>query len=302
MPFITDNPNGRSSVLDAALDTNSMFAVETTPVTINGHEVGGKHLYRTDVTGTPILLNSVAESAPEVGYEIVYEIADALFPNSCEKFSLLENGRKVVFTQALDAPIQLDGLGGGDTMQANLMWTAALDGTWATRCFGFAERAFCTNQIPIAWDKHISVKRTRNYEHLLDMRSAILAQAIGGFEEFVQRTRPMRYQALTDRQQNEVITRLMPAPTPKPGQDQVHGKALSTWERRVAAVRYYLAEENDGPAAGTAWAVFNAVQSAETHDFTKSRIQDRQTVKRVEQVRDDRNPLSVRAERILATV
>ena len=77
-------------------------------------------------------------------------------------------------------------------------------------------------------------------------------------------------------------------------------RSQNHWDKKLAAISYFMGEEDQGPSAGTAFAVWNAIQSAETHVFTKGKNQE---VKQTEMVVTNTQPLTTRFERrILATV
>ena len=89
----------------------------------------------------------------------------------------------------------------------------------------------------------------------------------------------------------DILNRLVPAPAA-----DAHGKTVNAYERKIQAISYYYGEEQDGPAEGTAWALYNAFQSAELHDFTKGKNQERKQVEIVADYRHQNLSTVVRSE------
>ena len=284
------------STIDTALDVGALFEVKAEPmqvagaipVTVKGDPVR-KILYRDTVEG-PKVLNVVTANFPESNYLNVLETAEALFPDSCVSMKLIDGGERLVFTQSIGEAIDL---GGGDTIEPNLIWTASLNSTWTTSCSGYGERFFCTNQLPLA-DTHIKVRRSRNHDQNLMMRSVILDQTTEAMKYFATKMSSLRSIQMSPTQSAAMIEGALGPRPEKSTRSQNH------WDKKLAAISYFMGEEDQGPSAGTAFAVWNAIQSAETHVFTKGKNQE---VKQTEMVVTNTQPLTTRFERrILATV
>lgn len=274
---MTFNPTAPVSALDLALDQGALFEVKTEPVAIAGTvpTIGtGSYAgqperiahYRTLEDGTVKLLNVAHPSHPSSNYLQVIEAAEALFPESTTQLEVLEDGAKLFFTQELGEPVDL---GGGDEVAPHLLWRASLDSSWSTGAHGLSHRFFCTNQIPMA-KSQITVRRTTNHDLRLAERSVILAQAMDRFDRFMESVSTLKRIPVNAREFSQILDRLVPAPQPD-AEGKIHGKTANAYDRKIAAVRYYFGEESDGPAGGTAWAVYNAFQSAEFHSFTEGK-------------------------------
>jgi len=293
MPMFANNAE-KSNALDLALDAGALFDVHTEPLQAGGYVPtieDGVYAgqpekivhYRTLADGSVKVLNVAHPSHPSSNYLQVLETAEALFPDSTTKVMSLDGGSRLMFTQEIGSEVDL---GGGDVVRPNLMWTASLDSSWSTGAHGLADRWFCTNQMPLA-KCHLKVRRTLNHDINLGSKSAILATVMGRFNEFVSDVSTLRHISVTARQFSEMLGALIPAP-----EADAHGKTVNAYEKRVAAVKYYFGEESDGPAAGTAWAAYNAIQSAELHTFTEGKNQDR---KQAEIVSEDKHQNMSRA-------
>jgi hypothetical protein len=297
MPKSTETTN----VVDAALDAGALFEVKseamtvagTTPTIKEGTYQGQplqKIIYR-DLPEGPKVLNVVHPSFPESNSLQVAEVAEPLFPESCTGMAVIEDGERFSFTQEIGDEIDL---GGGDTIRPHLLWTASLNSTWSTGAHGLGHRFFCTNQLPLA-KAHIKVRRTLNHDLTLASRSAIIAQVTDRLAVFMETVSTLKSIQVSKAQVDKIIADLIPEPA-----EDAHGKTVNTYERKVAAVRYYLGEEADGPAAGSAWAVWNAFQSAESHKLTEGKAQAR---RQVDMVVNNSQPLTEAAEaRLLALV
>jgi len=270
-----------TSVLDAALDAGALFEVKTAPVTLPNGSVPvvpkGKYeglpervlVYRDTDEGQH-LLNVTSPQWPTSNYLELVEMAEGLFPNSCSGLKVLDGGRRLLFTQEIGEPRDL---GGGDLISPNLLWTASLDSSWASGAYSIAHRAFCANQIGMS-TKHLKVKRTTNHDIRLLERGAVLAFALEQFEAFAEQASSLRRINVNSTQCWDVIRNILPRPQGK-GDEAPTNRALAAWERKVDGIRAHWASESFGPAANTAWALVNAVQSYEYHDGTKGHV-DRQ--------------------------
>jgi hypothetical protein len=297
MPKATETTN----VIDAALESGALFEVKSEPMSVAGTvptikegvykgQPLQKIIYRDTPEG-PKVLNVVHPSFPESNYLQVAEIAEALFPESCQSMALIEEGERFSFTQAIGEEVDL---GGGDIIQPHLLWTASLNSTWSTGAHGLGHRFFCTNQLPLA-KAHIKVRRTLNHDFTLTTRSAIIAQVTDRLAVFGQMVSTLKGIRLSADQVNKLVSDLIPEPI-----EGAHGKTINTYQTKVAAVRYYLGEEDSGPAAGTAWGFWYAVQSAESHKLTEGKVQSR---RQVDMIVNEAQPLTSAAEtRLLALV
>ena len=306
--MIFGQENGQSAV-DLALETGALFDVRRDPVTLPDGTIptvqSGKYrgqpqyvtLWRERGDKPPVLLNVVPPQHPDSNYLQAIETSEALFPASTSGMRVLGHGKRLIWSQEIDTSHDL---GGGDTIRPHLLWTASLDGSWATGCYGLASRAFCTNQIPFG-NVHLSVKRTINHDVRLSVRAHLLAGAGEATARLRERVSALRHIPVSRSQFGTIVNALLPEPEPKKTGAKVHGKAKAVWERRVQAMWFHWDEEQDGPAAGTGWAAWNAVQSAESHDFTKSRSVETAVKRQVDQVRGNDLPVTYEAEeRLLA--
>jgi len=291
-----------TNAVDAAIEAGALFKVHSEPLTVSGETPAikeGKYkgdpiqkiLHRIQPDGTIKVLNVVHPSFPESNYLQLFETAEALFPESTTAVKVIDDGEQVMLTQEIGSEIDL---GGGDTIRPHLLWTGSLNSTWATGCHGLAHRFFCANQLPLS-KAHISARRTLNHDSMFAYRSQILAQVMDRMAVFIEGVSTLKSIKISGVQFLKILSEIMP----EPGED-AHTKTINTFERKLAAVRYYWSEESDGPAAGTAWAAFNAVQSAESHDFTEGKAQ----VKRqVEMVMKEQQPMAEAMKgRVLAGV
>lgn len=283
-PMLDHNVAPGTSVLDAALDADALFTVHKAgialpdgrvPLVTSGEYEGrpeANQTYRYMPDGSQHrLCKSVSWQYPTSNYQQLVEMADGLFPGTCTGLRIFEGGRRLMFTQALGAKVDL---GGGDTLQANLLWMGSLNQTWGSQVSGTAGRAFCTNQLSMA-DTYINVRRTTNHDLILLERGTVLAMAMEQFEEFVTKATWLKAAAVDSAACWRVLKAIFPAPKPKKGETTVSARVQGNYDRKIAGVRYFWAEENDGPSAGTAWALYNAIQSYEYHTLTKGQA-DRQ--------------------------
>jgi len=297
MPTATTTTN----VVDAALEAGALFQVKSEAMTVAGSvptikdgsykgQPLQKIIYR-DLPEGPKVLNVVHPSFPESNYLQVAEIAEALFPETCQAMAVIEDGERFSFTQAIGEGVDL---GGGDVIRPHLLWTASLNSTWSTGAHGLGHRFFCTNQLPLA-DAHIKVRRTLNHDFTLVTRSAIIAQVTERLQAFGEKVTTLKRIKVSEAQTDALINSLIPEPA-----EGAHGKTINTYQTKVAAIRYYLGEESSGPAAGTAWGFWNAVQSAESHKLTEGKAQAR---RQVDMIVNESQPLTTAAEtRLLAMV
>jgi len=301
--------NEPTNALDLALDKEALFTVKSAPMGLvldtqpyvpligSGKYQGeplNKGIYREFEDDGIHLLNITHPSFPESNYLQVIETAEALFPETTTGMMVIDNGERLLFSQEIGD--QRD-LGGGDTIQPSLLWTASLNSTWSSGCHGVGMRAFCANQLPMA-HCHFKARRTLNHDQHLAERSKIMATLLDRVDEFTQNVSTLKSIEITTEQFARILNKAIPAPVPDED-GNVHGKTQNAYERKIAAVRYYFKEESEGPAAGTAWAAWNAVQSAESHDFTKGKNQE---VKQAEIVMNNNLPLTNIFEKELLNV
>lgn len=280
------------NVIDAALDADALFTPKTAPLALPDGTVpvveSGKHagedafttIYRETADGEQILLNAaVRPGYHAASYAQLFHTADAMFPGSCDGFELVDQGKRVVFSQQLGEPVDL---GGGDIVTSCLMYTGSLDSTWASAIYGFAYRTFCTNQIPTGIVQ-VSQKRTTNHDALLFRKAAVLAGAAGVFGEFVTSAVMLRGVSLTTRQYRDLRDTILPDV-----EEDAHGKTKAFAENRTAAIDYFWQEEVE-KVGSNGWALFNAFQSYEFHTATKN-----DGVKQAEVIRqhDKKQPLT----------
>lgn len=268
-----------TSVLDAALDGDALFEVKSTGLVLPDGTVPtvktGKYrgepthkvVYRTLPDGTDHLLNVTGPGYPTSNYHQLVEMAESLFPGTCTALRSFEGGRRLMITQELGESIDL---GDGDVLAANLIWIASLDSTWASAIYSNIHRGFCANQIPTSTE-HVKVKRTTNHDIRLLERGAVMAFALDQFQVFAADAAALRQVTITNAQAWEILHKVVPAPKPD-DEGNISGRAQAAYDRKVAGIRYFWAEEADGPSAGTAWALFNAFQSYEYHSATRKTI------------------------------
>jgi len=302
MGYMYDTNKPLTSVMDAALDADALFVPQTEPLALPDGTVptveSGTHagepefttIYREHKDGSQTLLNAaVRPGYHAASYAQLFQTADAMFPGTCSGFRVIEDGRKITFTQQLG---DTRDIGGGDTVGNFLLYTGSLDSTWASAAYGFAYRPFCTNQIPMGV-LQMSQKRTVNHDQLLFKKSVIMARSADVFEQFVSNATLLRGVSLTDRQYVSLRDTVLPDVP-----DDAHGKTIAFADRRIAAIDYFWQEEVERVGAN-AWALFNAFQSYEFHTATKDAV-----VKQAEVIRqpEKRQTLTNALVRELATV
>lgn len=272
MGIMFDTMKDPGDVMDMALDAGALFVPQVVPLTLpNGTvptEVGGTHdgeasfntIYRDTHDGEQILLNAaVRPGYHAASYAQLFKTADTMFPGTCVGLRLVDQGRKVVFTQQVGDSRDL---GGGDFVSNYLMYTGSLDSTWASACYGFAFRPFCSNQIPMGL-LQMSQKRTANHDALLFKKATILAKAAGVFDAFVGDASMLRGIELTTRTYRNLRDSVLPDVA-----EDAHGKTVAFADNRIAAIDYFWQDEVE-KVGSNAWALFNAFQSYEFHTATK---------------------------------
>jgi hypothetical protein len=261
-----------ADVMDRALDADALFTPQVAPLTLPNGEVPlvaeGTHIgepafstiYRETADGEQILLNAaVTPGYHAASYQQLFATADAMFPGTCVSLNLVGGGKKVVFTQELGDAFDI---GGGDMLNNYLMYTGSLDSTWASACYGFAYRTFCTNQIPMGL-LQMSQKRTVNHDVLLFKKAALLAEAANVFTEFTSNAMMLKGIDLTTARYRAIREILVPTPD-----EDAHGRTTALHDRRIAGIDYFYQEEVEKVGAN-GWALYNAVQSYEFHTVTK---------------------------------
>jgi len=150
------------------------------------------------------------------------------------------------------------------------------------------------NQERIA-DVMFKVKRTTRHDQILLERSTILADSMGVLQDFIKHATFLRDIKVSNSEFERMLANVVPKPEERfndEGDLIPNTRAMNAWEKKRSAIRYYYKEEQDGPAPGTAWAVWNAVQSAESHELTKSSDPDKQVIKQVDQLRSLDYPIT----------
>ncbi len=294
-----------TNVVDAALDAGALFKVKTEPLSLSDGTIplikSGKYkdqprrniLSREHggVDGEDVFLNVVHPSHPDSGYKQLCETAEALFPGTCTGFKCLDEGRRIIFTQQIGEEVDL---GGGDFIAPNLMWGASLDSSWPSLGMHYLYRLWCMNQERLA-DVMFKVKRTTRHDQILLERSTILADSMGVLQHFIKHATFLRQIKVSNSEFERMLANVVPKPEERfndEGDPIPNTRAINAWEKKRSAIRYYYKEEQDGPAPGTAWAVWNAVQSAESHDLTKSSNPEKQVINQVDQLRSLAYPIT----------
>jgi len=292
MGIMFKNFADRKDVMDAALDADALFIPQVVPLALPDGTVplidSGTHegaaayttVYREKADGSQVLLNAaVRPGYHAASYAQLFKTADAMFPGTCDGFKLIDQGRKVVFTQHIGDKFDL---GGGDTVSNYLMYVGSLDSTWTSACFGFAYRAFCTNQIPMGL-LQMSQKRTVNHDALLFKKATLLAKAADVFDAFTSDAAMLRGIELTTATYRNLRDSVLPDVP-----EDAHGKTVAFADKRIEAIDYFWQDEVD-KVGSNAWALFNAFQSYEFHTATKD-----DAAKQVEVVRqaDKKQPLT----------
>ena len=299
----------RMNAVDAAIDNGVLFKVHSMPIEINGQipevksgkykgEPERKVLYRQDNDWEdPMILNVVPPQHPESNHQQWIETVEAAFPNSCTAMRSLDNGKRFMATFELGDVYNIGSPDYPDWLQSNLLIGGSLDGTWPTFMSSFVGRLFCSNQCT-AENTKIKLRRTTNHDQILLDRSLVLAKAGEHAEMFNRMASAMRRIPFSEAQYKSFLRTFLPEPTAPEG-EEVSTRTMNAWEEKMKAVTYYWQVEDDGPAAGTAWAAWNAIQSAETHDFTRSSSTDLQIRKQVDQIRDNDTPLTHRMRELV---
>lgn len=294
-----------TNVVDAALDADALFEVKTEPLSLPSGKIplikSGKYkdqpkrniLYRESRggDGEDVFLNVVHPSHPTSNYKQLCETAEALFPGTCTGFKCLDEGRRIIFTQQIGEEVDL---GDGDFIAPNLMWAASLDSSFPSLGMHYLHRLWCMNQERIA-DVMFKVKRTTRHDQILLERSTILAQSMNVLQHFIKHATFLRQIKVSNSEFERMLASVVPKPEERfndEGDLIPNTRAINAWEKKRSAIRYYYKEEQDGPAPGTAWAVWNAVQSAESHELTKSADPEKQIIKQVDQLRSLDYPIT----------
>ena len=299
---------GRMNAVDAAIDRGVLFEVHSKPVTVEGEipevesgkykgEPWQKTIYRKMENGKIIPFDTVPPQHPESNYQQWIETVEAAFPNSCTAMRLLDNGKRFMAIFELGDVYNIGSPDYPDWLQSNLLIGGSLDGSWSSFLSSFVGRLFCSNQCT-AENTKIKVKRTTNHDQILLDRSLVLAKAGEHAEMFNRMAGAMRRIPFSEAQYKSFLRTFLPEPTAPEG-EEVSTRTMNAWEEKMKAVTYYWQVEDDGPAAGTAWAAWNAIQSAETHDFTRSSSTDLQIRKQVEQLMDNDTPLTHRMRELI---
>jgi hypothetical protein len=300
---------GQMNAVDAAIDNGVLFKVHSMPIEIKGQipevksgkykgEPERKVLYRQDNDWEdPMILNVVPPQHPESNHQQWIETVEAAFPNSCTAMRPLDNGKRFMATFELGDVYNVASPDYPDWLQSNLLIGGSLDGTWPTFMSSYVGRLFCSNQCT-AENTKIKLRRTTNHDQILLDRSLVLAKAGQHAEMFNRMAGAMRRILFTYAQYQSFLRTFLPEPTAPEG-EEVSTRTMNAWEEKMKAVKYYWQVEDDGPAAGTAWAAWNAIQSAETHDFTRSSSTDLQIRKQVDQIRDNDTPLTHRMRELV---
>lgn len=290
-----------TSVLDAALEAGALFEVHRAGIPLPDGTVPlvekGKYKDQPEVSQTYRVLPdgtqhrlaaAVGPGYPASNYLQLVQMAEDLFPGSCDRLEMFDGGRRLMFSQALGEPLDL---GGGDTIQPNLLWIGSLDTSWASQAAGLAQRFFCRNQMPLA-DTVFRVKRTTNHDLRLFERGAVLAQVLDRFEVFAEQARTLRSISYGQVAFERLLDRLVP----ELEEGKVSTRAFNARNRQRAGIRYFWREEVDR-VGDNAWAVYNAYQSWEFHRATKGDAE-----RQAELVVDNNQPLTNKAARVLLGV
>lgn len=296
-----DGTHRAASVVDAAIEAQALFEVHKTGVALPDGSVPliekGKYKGEPEVAQTYRVLPDGTQHrlAPNVGpgyptsnYLQLVQMAEDLFPGTCQALEVFGKGRRLMFTQDLGREIDL---GDGDIIRPQLLWTASLDQSWASQFASLAYRAFCANQLPFA-DGVMKVKRTTNHDVRLFEAGAVLAFTMERFESFADQAKTLKSIPVPAERFRVILERLLPEPP-----EDASTRAKNAHDRKVAGIRYFWKDEADR-VGHNAWAVYNAIQSYEFHRGTKGDAE-----RQAELVTNNDQPLTNRfTQRILATV
>ena len=300
----TETTNG----LDAGIDANAFFTIYTEPVSIDGGRIplisSGMYKDKPErvaqyrmLNGEPVLLNVVHPSHPTSGYEQLVDHVEGLFPNRCTHFRVLDQGKRFMATYDLGESYNVGTDSDPDIIKRHIMIGGSHNSTWPSFLIALDHRLFCANQASSA-DSVIKIKRSTNHDVILLERSTVLAASLNRKDEFFRLAQTLRGIKVTMRDYVRILDLIVPRPE-EDKDGKIHGKTLNLWEFKRSAIRYYFAEESNGPASGTAWALWNAVQSAETQELIKSLNVDTTVARQVDQLRGGTPPLTKKIEQAL---
>ena len=132
--------NSNSSVIDCALDAGALFEPKRIHTLLpNGASCDKTFtVYRELEDGSQAVLNAgVTKQYLASSYQLLFDTAEEMFPNSCNQFTLFGNGERVCFTQTIGELTEFED---GDELFTNLMYTGSMDSTWKTAVYGFMYR------------------------------------------------------------------------------------------------------------------------------------------------------------------
>ncbi len=275
--------NDNSSVIDCALDAGALFEPKRIHTLLpNGASCDKTFtVYRELEDGSQAVLNAgVTKQYLASSYQLLFDTAEEMFPNSCNQFSLFGNGERVCFTQTIGELTEFED---GDELFTNLMYTGSMDSTWKTAVYGFMYRPACSNAIPMG-TLQLAQKRTTNHDYMLFQKAKVLSGAYGVAEQFVTSARILKQIELNRVQLALEIDKILPVVD-----EDSSTKSINTRDKMEEGIRYYFEEESEeyGP---TAWSLFQAVQSYEFHVKTKGNksTEEKRQAKKVDLIRNPR--------------
>jgi len=248
-----------------------------------------KYVIRED-TGDVLGLHSHSYAENPSGYMFLGKIAEMMFPSTTTSCTLFGVGEKVALTQDIVAPLDL---GNNDWIQPQICWISSFNGTWKTSAYSLTHRLFCQNQL-IGEVPLIGVKHTRNHDQLLEMRVAVLAQAVERAETLKRMALTLKDQEFTDAAFNGLTAQLLPAPDP-----DAHGKTVASYERKLFSCWERWRKERAEFGPGNRWMAFNAVQGAEQHDINGAVRGRRNRDRALEKAIENKTPLTDKALALL---
>jgi hypothetical protein len=221
-------------------------------------KVTGKYILRAD-TYEP--LGDVSGKYPKRdGYKHIFRTMETLFPETCTDMSVFGNGERLIMTQQIGDPIQLNG---GDSIKPCVMTRMSLNSMWATGIFPIGQRPSCGNVLEIEHSL-ISVKATKNHDVMLTLRSAVLEASKLQADRLAMFARQASNWSVSDRQFHRMLNEILPEVD-----DEAPTRTQNLITAKRAAVVAAWRAETERYDDANAWLVFNAFQGAEQHKINQ---------------------------------
>ena len=175
-----------------------------------------------------------------------------------ESAGSIKNGKVVFGSLTVPREMVLDPKGANDKTKLYLIVFTSHDGSVAVQAAITPVRVVCQNTLNLAMrsaKQSFKIRHTQTAEGKVQIARETLGLTLGYFDEFEKQAQELFQQEITDKQFNDIITKVYPKPA-----DDAFKIAKTKWDNKMVTLSdLYFNSPTNANIKGTKWGAFNAL-------------------------------------------